>query len=185
MKILLLPFLAFLLEAQSLTVTQFFYDGSNNLRYACVAPSTRPYTTPQPNSVYLPANPVVSIAAGTLTNIVVSGGTATATVVSTSPWNAGTYADMDIVVSGSATAALNGEYRITSGNTNTTTFTFATSAGAGTYTDTNLQVSTVNPLLTVLGWNLTVFTYNGSNYSTGAFVVNSGYTLSCAARSNY
>lgn len=164
----------------SQTITEVFYDASSNTRYTCTAPAILPY------SAYTPALPsTISIAAGSLTNIVVSGGTATVTVSSTSSWNAGTYDDMSIVVSGSATTALNGAYVVTSQNTQTTTFTFTTTASNGTYTDSTLQISTNNPLLTQLAWSLTVFTYDSSSRTTGILQVNAGYQFACSSRSNY
>jgi hypothetical protein len=171
--------------AQQQTVSQFFYDGSGNQRYICTAPANLPYQTSVPVTTSIQPPAPVSIASGTLTNITVSGGTATVTVSSTSPWNAGTYAEMQIVVSGSATAALNGGYTITSNNTNTTTFVFTTTAGNATYTDANLKISTNNPLLIQAAWQLVVFSFNTSNQTTGAYTANAGYSFPCSGRSNY
>jgi len=168
-------------QENSLFVTQNFFDGSGNQIYICTAPQS----LPSPQSPRVNPPPFAQISDGTLTNIVVSGGVGTATVSSGSSWNGGTYPGQRISVSGSATAALNGIYTITSANTSTTTFTFATSAGAATYTDATLVVSTANPLLTTLAWNVIALKYNGSNLNVGIVPVALGYGTACSSRTTY
>lgn len=157
-------------------VDQYFYDGSGNLIYDCRAAEVQPTATN------------FSIAAGTVTQIVVSGGTATITFNSTSYL----YQSAQLQVYGSATAALNGQYRVTGVSGSTATFT--TTAADGTYTDSKLVVNTWNPLLNQYVWAIKVFLYNGSNQITGSIwagAVQPGgspavnQTLACSARATY
>lgn len=182
--LVLLVCLACLLPAQTplgnLAVN--FFDGNSNLIYTCSSAPNVGTILPNPGAPgEVPQS--ASVALGNLTNIVVLTGTATVTVPSNSKWNAGTYASMQIQVAGSATALLNGTYKVTSQNTNTTTFTFTTTAADGTYTDAT--ISTLNPLLTQAAWQITVNTFDGSNRLTGSISAANGQILKCSDRTKY
>ena len=184
MKRYLLLLVACLLHAQTGpgSLATNFFDGSSNLIYTCSSAPNAGTLLPNPGAPgELPQS--ASVALGNLTNIVVLTGTATVTVPSTSKWNGGTYASMQIQVAGSATALLNGTYKVTSQNTNTTTFTFTTTAADGTYTDAT--VSTQNPLLTQPAWQITVNTFDGSNRLTGSITAANGQILKCSDRASY
>lgn len=135
-------------ENGSLGVTTLnFYDGNGNLIYVCKSPSGErvPY--------------VFSVAAGNLTNIVVSGGMATVTT----PANHGLQVGNLVTVSGSATSALNGAVIIVT-VPSATTFTFATAAAPATYTDAS--ASTIAPRSSAAMWSIAKQTFNGTNQLT-------------------
>ncbi len=130
-----------------------FYDGSNNLIYVCKALSTQPAYT-------------FSVAAGTLTNVVVSAGVATVTTTA----NHGLQVGNLVTGSGSATSALNAAVTIAS-VPSTTTFTFSTSAANGTYTD--VLLTTTAPRSSTPVWSIQKNTYSGSNLSLVQFAYGS------------
>jgi hypothetical protein len=121
-----------------------FYDVSNNLQYSCKALQIQPQTT------------VFSIAAATLTNISVASTVATATTASAHKL----YVGARLVVTGSATSAVNGTYSVTS--VGTTTLVFTTTAADGTYTDAALKIATQQPQTSAAVWAIEIFT-NPSN----------------------
>lgn len=120
-----------------------FYDGSNNLQYVCAAFQIQPVQT------------VYSLAAGTLTSLVVTGNT-TGTLNITGQK---LYVGARLVITGSATSTLNGTFSVTSVTTNTLVITVPSTANA-TYTD--MTVTTVNPLTSAPVWSIQIFT-NPSN----------------------
>ena len=121
-----------------------FYDGSSNLNYQCKA-----------KSVQRQAN--FSVALGTLVNIVVSANVATITFTA----NHGYAIGNPIVISGSATTALNGTSPAAS-VPSATTLTVATSGVSnGTYTD--MVVSSTAPRSSDPIWAIQKFTYTSSN----------------------
>lgn len=105
-----------------------FYDGSNRTTYVCQANPNAPVHT-------------WSVAATTLTNIVVTGGT---TATANFPAAHGIWAiGMKIVVSGSATTTLNGTYYVQSiPNSTSITYTVATTTST-TYTDMTIKSAPV------------------------------------------
>jgi hypothetical protein len=120
-----------------------FYDASSRLEYVCYARSMQPS------------------AAITVTNVVDAAdvGTVTATAH-------GLLVGAQVIISGSATAALNGTFRVlTTADANT--FTIATSGLADdTYTDTT--ITTTAPRSTQAQWVVQRITYNADSllYST-------------------
>lgn len=150
-------------------VTQEFYDISGNLIYICNAEAFQ--------------NPITFPAGGTLTNVVVLTNVGTITFSSTSFLWVGAR----ITLSGSATSALNGVYKITTVSGSTATIATAGVANA-TYTDASL--TTNSPLLNLLQWSIQVFSYNGSNQLTGSYWAGTASTaiprgLACSARTSY
>ena len=153
----------------------YFYDGSNNLIYECRALQNQTNNN-------LPGNPgYFSIALSSLTNITVSGGTATINFPATSYLWVGA----QVVVAGSATSALNGTYKILT--VSGTTATFTTGAGNATYTDTNLSVSTLAPQVNQAVWAIHAFVYSGTllqnSYWAGG--VSQGKGIACSSRANF
>ena len=151
-------------------VQQLFYSGSN-LTYVCYAPALTPLTTFYKSS-------------STLTNIVVTTGSAVATFSSTSFLWVGA----QVTVAGSATALVNGTYKITAVSGSTATFT--TTAADGTYTDAGLTLSTTAPLLNEATWAINVLVYNGSNALIGTYWAGTpsgtpANGLRCSNRTNY
>jgi hypothetical protein len=124
-------------------VKLLFYDGANNLNYLCSALQI------QPQAVSF------SVAAGTLTNIVVASSTATATTVAANKY----YAKIRINVAGSATSALNGNYTVTSVTTNTLVFT-TSGVSDGTYTDAT--IATQFPQTSTPVWSIQSMPYNST-----------------------
>ena len=151
---------------------QFYYDASNNLKYACVAHLNHQNVT------------TVQKSDSTLTNIVVSGNTATVTTASAH----NLYVGARVTVSGATVAtALNGTYTILTVPLSTT-YTFTTAGvGAATYTDAGLVISTEYPLLNAKLWTIQVFSYDSNNYLIGktwaGALVN--FELKCSDRANY
>ena len=153
-------------QPQQLHVKQLFYNGST-LQYICEAPVPVAST-----SVAYP---------GGITNIVVSGGTATVTTVA----NHYLYNRVQVVLSGSAVTGLNGTYMITYASA--TTYTFTTAAANGTYT-TGIVITTSFPLLNAPTWSITALDYNGSSLLDGvvpAIPGSQNYVLACTNRANY
>jgi hypothetical protein len=155
--------------------TEFFdYDGSSNLIYICYA---APSGLASDIANYSYSS---SVTGGTLTSIVVSGNTATATTATAH----GLMARQVTAVSGSTTSALNAVYTILT-VPSTTTFTFTTAAvGDGTYNNGALTLSGVAPLLTSPIWSIEAFTYVsgnlvGINWANGA---PGNYSNICANR---
>jgi hypothetical protein len=147
----------------------YFYDGSNNLQYDCVARqfvSTTAWT----------------ISDGSLVSIVVSSSSGTVTTASAH----GLYIGARVTVSGSTTTALNTTYTVTS-VPSSTTFTVTTSGVAnGTYNNSSLSVSTNNPLLTAPVWAIKVYTYSGTSLTASYWASGqTGRTLKCSDRTSY
>lgn len=150
----------------------YFYDGSSNLLYRCRAFQVQPVLAIYAVGGSTPAS------LPTLTNIAVSGGTATITMAG----NIGLYAGAQITVTGSATALLNGTYRLLTDSTTTATFT--TSAANGTYTDAT--VATAQPVTSLPYWAINVYIYTSSNLVTSYWAnATTAPSLACDARASY
>lgn len=106
-------------------------------------------------------------AATTLTNIVVATNVGTATTSTAHGLAIGN----PVVVTGSATTALNATYRIAT-VPSTTTFTITTSGVADATYTTGLVVTTTAPRSTAAIWAITCMTYDGSNNLTSKLWVN-------------
>jgi hypothetical protein len=150
-------------------VANMTYSGSN-LSYVCWARALQPVTTFYESS-------------STLTNIVVSTGTATITFSSTSYLWIGA----QITVAGSTTTALNGTYKVTGVASSTATFT--TAAGDATYNNAALTVSTTAPLLNAAVWSIQELVYSSSNvvgvYWAGTPSIVPSQGLACSNGGNY
>jgi hypothetical protein len=129
----------------------FDYDASSNLTYICYA---RPLAPNPTNPGY---NFSLTVTGGTLTSIVVATNVGTVTTVNAH----GLFVGNKIVVSGSATTALNGTYYVQT-VPSTTTFTITTS-GVSNATYTDMTVSGSTPLQTGAIWSIQKLTYNSSN----------------------
>ena len=151
-------------------VSQFFYSGTN-LQYICSAAALQQPTT-------------FTVAAKTLTNIVVSTNAGTITFGSTSYlWPGAT-----ITVSGSATAALNATYKVTAVSGSTASIT-TSGVGDATYADAALVITTSAPLLNKAVWAIQVLTYTTSTL-TGSYWAGGPYApvpqgLACSSRAAY
>lgn len=146
------------------------YAGGSNLTYLCQAPTINQTSTPSWYTYSL------SVAASTLTNIVVATNVGTATT----PSAHGLMVGQNTTVSGSTTSALNATYVIAT-IPSTTTFTFTTAGvGDATYNNGPLTVSGEAPLLTSPIWSIQHFTYDASNNLTSTQCANG----SCQALSN-
>jgi hypothetical protein len=148
----------------------FFYDASNNLEYVCWTQSQN-------------ATATFTRAATTLTNIVDSGTTATATTASAHGLTTGA----TVVVTGATVDAdLNSTAVITVTGTTTFTFTSASVADA-TYTEATLVVTYSGPRDTSAIWAIQKFFYNASNYLVkAAWATGSpANTRICANRATY
>ena len=131
-----------------------FYDGSGNLQYICKAPKQ--------SSQYTWG---ITLANGTrqntLTNIVVSTNTATATTGN----NHGLQIGNLITVAASTTAALNGNYVVLT-TPSATTFTFTTVGVAdATYSNAAMTLSTWASLTSQPWWSITKLTTTTGNLS--------------------
>ena len=152
------------------TPTMFLdYAGGANLTYLCVASPINKTSTPG-NYTYS-----LSVAGGTLTNIVVLTNVGTVTTVAAH----GLMVGQTTTVSGSATTALNASYVVAS-TPSTTTFTIATSGVANAMYTTGLVLSGTVPLLTSPIWAIKRLTYDGSNNLTGSLCANGA----CQAQTN-
>lgn len=153
------------------------YNGGTNLTYLCVA-SPLNKTSTQSNYAYS-----LSVAAGTLTSIVVSTNTGTVTTVNAH----GLMVGQTTTVSGSTTTALNGSYVVQT-VPSTTTFTITTAGvGNATYNNGPLTVAGSVPLLTSPIWSIRHFTYDGNNNLTGTQCANGACNLQtniCANRAS-
>lgn len=150
----------------------FYYDGSNNLTYVCMAGPLQPSFS-------------WTRSATTLTSIVDSGSTSTVTTSTAHGLQVGN----QITISGATVAtALNGSYVIQTVGA-TTSFTITTSGvGDGTFTESTLAVATTAPRSNALIWTILKMSYNGSNLLTNVQWAqgNSGtYTKSCDSRTTY
>lgn len=119
-----------------------FYDGSSNLQYQCKA------NTLQPSKTF-------SVTLGTLTSIAVSSNVGTITWPSGSCGTSngcGFQISNQIVVSGSATTALNGTYAIASLPTATTATITTSGVSNGTYTD--MVITTTAPQSSAPIWTV-------------------------------
>lgn len=149
-------------------VSFYYYDGSSNLQYVCQAASHQATTT-----FRVPA---------TLTNIVVSSNTGTITFASTSYLWPGAW----ITISGSATSALNGTYKILTVSSATATIT---TSGVSDATYTDMSIATNSPLLNASVWALHVYTYTGttllSDYWAGLPSLTVPNQIACSNRANY
>ncbi len=151
-------------------VKQFFYDGSSNLQYICVAKQKQGLAFWKRSD-------------STLTSIAVSTNTATATTATAHFL----YPGARVTVSGATVDTdLNATYTVLTVGSSTT-FTFTTAAVAdATYTESTLVVATDYPLLNSAVWAIQVLTYT-STTATGSFWANSNvaYNLACSSRSSY
>ena len=118
------------------------YNASGKTSYIC-------YASPAA------ATSSFSLGAG-LTNIVVSSNVATLTTTA----NHGLVQGYTITVSGSATSALNGTYRLITATGTTGTFN---TAGVGDATYTDATISTTAPLLTNPIWSIQSLQYDASS----------------------
>lgn len=133
------------------------YAGGMNLTYLCIASPLNKTSTPGNYSYSL------SVTGGTLTSIAVATNVGTVTTVSPH----GLMSGQTVTVSGSTTAALNGNYILTV--TGNSTFTIVTAGvGNATYNNAALTISGTAPLLTSPIWSIQHFTYDTSNNRTGA-----------------
>ncbi len=150
---------------------QYFYDGSNNVQYICLAPQNNQRTTVQRSG-------------GSLTSIVVATNVGTVTTASAH----GLYVGARVTITGATVDPdLNATYTVAS-VPSTTTYTIATSAVSdGTYTESTLQIATTYPLLTASRWAIEVFHYNAGGYVDGSYWANAsiGYGLACTSRTSY
>ena len=159
------------LPAQIPQVKVGTWNGAGNLQYICSA--TEPYALPSP----VPVTATFVHSNSTLTNVVVTGGSAVATAPANGLW-VGAY----ITVSKSATSALNASYPVTAVTTDT--FTFTTTAGNGTYTDPT--ITTIDPILSSPVWTIQVLVYDGSNRWVGSYYAGSGLkNLACTNQGSY
>lgn len=154
-------------------VSQFYYNGSNQVTYICSSPQLAPLTT-----FMIGGNPA-------LTNIVVASNTATVTFGASAQFWVG----QQLSVSGSTTTALNGTYKALTVSGSTVTFTSA-GVGDGTYNNAAMTVLTVEPLLNAPLWSIQVFNYPGANLGTSYWAGNpEGRTvpqgLACSSRATY
>jgi hypothetical protein len=162
---------AALLSAQLSQVKVGTWNSAGNLQYICSA--TEPYALPAP----VPITATFVHSNATLTNVVVTGGSAVATAPAHGLW-----VGSHITVTGSATTALNNSYAVTAVTTNT--FTFTTTAGNGTYTDPT--ITTIDPILSSPVWTIQVLVYDGSNRWVGSYYAGSGLmNLACTNQGNY
>lgn len=124
----------------------FFYDGSSQLEYICVADKVQPKKT-------------WSIAGSTLTSIVDSSNTSTITTATAH----GLLPGNQIVIEGATIDTdLNGTYVIATTPT-TTTFTITTaSVSDATYNEASLLFHTRAPRTSDLQWSITKYRYDGS-----------------------
>ena len=134
-----------------------FYDGSNNLIYGCYAVPVVNYT--QITGISNNGGAYQwTVAATTLTNIVVSSNVGTVTTSTAHGLQVGNL----VTVAGSATTALNGTYYVqTVGST--TTFTITTSGVANATYTTGLVLTTTAPLSSQPVWSIMKLTYSGTN----------------------
>lgn len=129
------------------------YDGSGNLIYVGFAAPAGPW-----NGNRVPITFSWTFAASTLTSIVVATNVGTATTSTAHGLRIGD----PVVVTGSATTALNATYRVAT-TPSATTLTFTTSGvGDATYT-TGLVMTTGAPRTTVSIWSILCMNYNTSN----------------------
>lgn len=185
MKTLLLLFVSALgLVAQSpfpsaaATRSLFYYDGSSNLQYVCSALQFQGTAT------------TYTKAATTITNIVVSANTATATV----PAHGFAKGWRFTITGATVDTDLNGTYTIlTVADANTFTFTTASVANA-TYTDAGLVITTYEPITSASVWAIQVYTYtsttlDGSGWASPTPSIlkpaNAPPLLACSARASY
>ena len=153
----------------------FNYDGSGNLIAICYTKGAAPNgTTSNYNFSY-------TIAASTLTSIAVSSNVGTVTT----PSAHGLLVNEKVIVTGSATTALNGTYVIQT-VPSPTTFTITTSGvGNATYTDTNLKVAGQAPLTTAPIWSVQRNNYNGSSQLTSTQCANGNTGADVSVCANY
>lgn len=151
--------------------THNFYTGTN-LTYSC-------YANPD-----APSNGVShswTVAATTLTSIVVATNVGTVTTATAH----GLIIGEKVVVTGSATGALNATYYIQT-TPSSTTFTITTSGvGDGTYNDSTLVLTTDAPVEIDPKWSIAFYQYDGSNNllsQTWASGDAGAYNLICANR---
>lgn len=154
-------------------VSQFYYNGSNQVTYICTAQQSAPLTT--------------FAIAGTpaLTNIVVATDVGTITFGASAQFWVG----QQLTVAASTTAALNGTYKVQTVIGSTVTITTAGVADA-TYNNAAMTVSTVEPLLNASLWSIQVFNYPTANLGTSYWGgLPQGSTvpqgLACSNRGNY
>ncbi len=149
-----------------------FYDASGNVEYACWASTTLGVT-----NTFL-------VSDKSLTNIVVSGNTATATTLAAHGLTVGS----TVVVSlATVDGDLNGTYPIATVAT-TTTFTFAVANVTGaTYTDATLSVVNTGPKDTGVYWAIQKFFYDASNRLVKSAWADGTQTRvkACASRASY
>lgn len=156
--------------AQSKTAT--YYNAANKLQYVC-----------ETGAVFAPVTTTWSVAASTLTNIVVTSNVGVYTTVGAHQLFAGAR----VTNTGSAGTAVDGTFTVKE-VLSSTTFSADITTANGTYT-TGLVVTTTDPLLNVEVWSIDVLTYNTAGYFTGTFKAGAGksvaHTMKCSDRILY
>jgi hypothetical protein len=122
--------------------TFFEYNSLGNPLYRCRAASTQ-------------ATSSFSVAYGTLVNVVVSGTVGTINFASAHGFLPG----YKLIISGSATTALNGTYRVITSDPAATSLTITVTAAGGTYSD--MTISTDTALMTKPVWAIQYFYWVG------------------------
>lgn len=158
------------------TILPFDYV-TGGVSYYCFTSPHGPW-----NNGSVPATFSWTRAASTLTSIVVSSNTATAT---TSTAHGLAIGNQVTVAGATVDTDLNASYRILT-VPSSTTFTFTTVAVANaTYVDATMTLSTTAPRTTVAIWSISFLAYDGSNNLSGITWANGNkrtYTSICANR---
>lgn len=159
-----------------------YRDGSGNQEYLCTADSPSNTTVfTRDGSGAQPASFSTTIV--TITNIVVSGSTATATFSGDHGLRPANW----ITLSGATVDAdLNGSYKVaTAGSSTTLTFTVA-NVTATTYTDATLRITTTAPRSNARVWSIQRMYYTGSSWDRSAWAQGDPqFKGSCDNRTTY
>lgn len=150
-------------------VKRFFYDGSSNLQYVCIAKQKSVTTTWRRSD-------------STLTSIVVSSNVATVTIPSHF-----IYTGVRVTVSGATVDTdLNGTYTLLTTPT-ANTFTFATTNVANaTYNEATLVITTDWPPYNSLLWAIQVLQYTSTTLDGESWAdSNVAYNRRCSDRAIY
>ena len=139
------------------------YDASGNLTYDCQAKQNSTLRS-------------WSVAAATVTNIVVASGTATVNF----PSAPGLYAGALITITG--VTALNGSYPIST--ITGTAATFATSASSATYTS-GLVITTTRPNTNAPVWDIQKFAYSATGILQASYWLTDNTLRPCVDASSY
>jgi len=154
-------------------VKLLFYNASSQLQYVCYSPSLSPTTT-----YAIGGTPA-------LTNIVVLTNSGTINLGATAQWWVG----QTITVSGSTTAALNGNYVLSAVSGSTGTITTSGVADA-TYNNAAMVITTTHPVLNAARWAIQILTYASGNLATTYWAQTSlpggiNTQLACSSRTSY